>query len=57
MLNAVQDTNICIAVPNFYLDMRLPSSYEGSYLLLCGLYIGKPSNRMSEACYVLKFSV
>jgi hypothetical protein len=56
MLNAVQDTNICIPVPNFYLDMRLSSSYEGSSLLLCGLYIGKPSNRMSQACYVLKFS-
>jgi len=39
MLNAVQDTNICIPVPNFYLDMRLPSSHEGSSLLLCGLYI------------------
>jgi hypothetical protein len=56
MLNAVQDANICIPVPNFYLDIRLPSSHEGSSLLLCGLYIGKPSNRMSQACYVLKFS-
>ncbi len=43
--------------PNFYLNMRLPNSHEGSSLLLYGLYIRKLSNRMSQACYVLKISM